>query len=75
MGGKSSKRASTGRYSSYESGSYSWGPQGYPAQPSQTYMPPPTPQSYGVRAPESKRKLERKYSRIDDDYNNVDEVT
>ncbi|GMP33956.1 hypothetical protein CsSME_00007044 [Camellia sinensis var. sinensis] len=82
MGGKSSKRASTGRYSSFESGSYSWGPQGYPAQPSQTYMPPsqtymppPTPQSYGVRAPESKRKLERKYSRIDDDYNNVDEVT
>ncbi|KAI8018054.1 E3 ubiquitin-protein ligase RGLG2 [Camellia lanceoleosa] len=82
MGGKSSKRASTGRYSSFESDSYSWGPQGYPAQPSQTYMPPsqtymppPPPQSYGVRAPESKRKLERKYSRIDDDYNNVDEVT
>ncbi|KAL7191821.1 hypothetical protein ACSBR2_023822 [Camellia fascicularis] len=82
MGGKSSKRASTGRYSSFESGSYSWGPQGYPAQPSQTYMPPsqtyvppPPPQSYGVRASESKRKLERKYSRIDDDYNNVDEVT
>ncbi|CAK9137524.1 unnamed protein product [Ilex paraguariensis] len=79
MGGRSSKRATTGRYSSVGSSSYSWGQHGYPqspyGQPSQGYVPPPPPQSYGGHAPELKRKLERKYSRIDDNYTSVDQVT
>ncbi|XP_059657205.1 E3 ubiquitin-protein ligase RGLG2-like [Cornus florida] len=94
MGGRSSKRATRSRYSSFDSSSNSWNQHGYPppssyaqpsqpygyppssyAQPSQAYVPPPPPQNYGSRAPESKRKLERKYSRIDDDYSSLDQVT
>ncbi|KAL3571180.1 hypothetical protein D5086_028429 [Populus alba] len=53
-------------------------PQSPYAQPSQEhtayqhYAPPP--QSYGDRAPTS-RRLERKYSRIDDNYNSLEQVT
>ncbi|KAF7135353.1 hypothetical protein RHSIM_Rhsim08G0180000 [Rhododendron simsii] len=82
MGGKISKRATTGRYSSYGSSSNTWGNQDYSSytqpsqpypsytQPSQPYVPPTPPQSYG-----SKRKLERKYSKIDDNYSSLEEVT
>ncbi|XP_015882382.1 E3 ubiquitin-protein ligase RGLG2 [Ziziphus jujuba] len=83
MGGSFSKRQRSSRYPSDASGSYSWGYQGYPQPP---YMPPnheygqpqyaSTPQSYGeVHAPESKRRLERKYSKIDDNYNSLEQVT
>ena len=41
--------------------------------PQQHYAPPP--QGYGGHAPESKRRLERKYSKIDDNYNSLDQVT
>ncbi|EOY22287.1 RING domain ligase2 isoform 1 [Theobroma cacao] len=62
---------------------YSWDHQRY-AQPSyapssrdyvpqQHYAPPL--QSYGGRAPESNRRLERKYSKIDDNYNSLEQVT
>lgn len=82
MGGSFSKRQRSSRYPSDASGSYSWGYQGYPQPP---YMPPnheygqpqyaSTPQSYGeVHAPESKRRLERKYSKIDDNYNSLEQV-
>jgi len=68
MGGRSSKAATSGRYSSFESSSRSWGPPpGYPSysQPSQPYVPPAPPQ----------RRLERKYSRIDDNYSSLEQVT
>ncbi|KAI8543818.1 hypothetical protein RHMOL_Rhmol08G0248700 [Rhododendron molle] len=82
MGGKISKRATTGRYSSYGSSSNTWSNQDYPSytqpsqpypsysQPSHPYVPPTPPQSYG-----SKRKLERKYSKIDDNYSSLEQVT
>ncbi|KAI3454386.1 hypothetical protein Pfo_011049 [Paulownia fortunei] len=77
MGAKNSKKSISGRYSSYASSSNSWSHHAYPqssyAQPSHSYAPQhPT---YGGPPPESKRKLERKYSRIDDNYNTLDQVT
>ncbi|XP_027123042.1 E3 ubiquitin-protein ligase RGLG2-like [Coffea arabica] len=80
MGGKSSKSSTSGRYSSYSSSSNSWGNYGsphsqypqpgynYAPQPSYNYAPAPPPQ-------ESRRRLERKYSRIDDDYTSLEQVT
>lgn len=72
MGGKSSKRSAPSRYSSFGSSSNPWSHHEYPQssypQQTQTYgpTPPPLPQSYGGFAHDSKKKLERKYSRIDD---------
>jgi len=73
---------STRTRSRYPSSSQSWSHNSYPqspyAQPSQEhtayqhYAPPP--QSYGDRAPNS-RRLERKYSRIDDNYNSLEQVS
>ena len=88
MGGITSKRESPRQASSRSSDSYSWNHHGYPQsphpqspypQPSQDYMPQqhfaPPPQTYGGgQAPESRRRLERKYSKIDDDYNSLDQV-
>lgn len=76
MGGKSSKRSTAGRYSSYSSSSRSWGNQAFPqyAEPSYSYGPPPPNQSYGAPDPETRRRLERKFSKINDDYNSVDQV-
>lgn len=76
MGGILSKRASPRQAST----SYSWNyPQSQYAQPSQEYMPyqhyAAAPQSYGGQPPGSGRSLERKYSRIDDNYNNLEQVT
>ena len=82
MGGVTSKRSTTERSSSVASNSYSRDPHSY-AQPSyapsgrdyvpqQHYAPPP--QSYGGHAPDSKRRLERKYSKIDDNYNSLEQV-
>lgn len=77
MGGKSSKRSTTGRYASFGSSSYS-GYQGYPqspyTQPSYNYPPPPPCQTYGGPPPESRKRLERKYSKIDDDYHSIEQV-
>ncbi|KAL3642293.1 E3 ubiquitin-protein ligase rglg2 [Castilleja foliolosa] len=78
MGAKSSKRSISGRYSTYaSSSSNSWGGHGYQqsnAQPNHSY-PSPQP-TYGGPPPlETKKRLERKYSRIDDNYNTLDQVT
>ncbi|KAL6583715.1 E3 ubiquitin-protein ligase rglg2 [Orobanche minor] len=77
MGAKNSKKSIPGRYSSYASSSSSRSynnpyPQPY-AQPTHSYASPqPT---YAGPPTESKRKLERKYSRIDDNYSTLDQVT
>ncbi|KAJ0785448.1 putative transcription factor C2H2 family [Helianthus annuus] len=81
MGGKSSKRASS-RYSSYGSTSNSRAyPQSSYQQP-QYSQPPvnqpyasPSFQSYPNQAPALKKRLERKFSRIDDNYTNLEQVT
>ncbi|MBA0718392.1 hypothetical protein Golax_006143 [Gossypium laxum] len=83
MGGIISKRSTTSQSSSVASNSYSWDSHRY-AQPSyapssqdygpeQRYAPPY--HSYGSYAPESKRRLERKFSKIDDNYNSLEQVT
>lgn len=78
MGGKSSKRSAPSRYSSFGSSTNSWSHHEYQQssypQPTHTYAPPHPPQSYGGWGPDSKKKLERKYSRIDDNYNSLDQV-
>ncbi|KAL8465647.1 hypothetical protein ACS0TY_034938 [Phlomoides rotata] len=78
MGAKNSKRSISGRYSSYASSSNSWSQQhAYP----QSSYPQPTPSyasphpTYGGPPPENKRRLERKFSRIDDNYHTLDQVT
>ncbi|KAL2243898.1 UNVERIFIED_CONTAM: E3 ubiquitin-protein ligase RGLG2 [Sesamum indicum] len=77
MGAKYSKKSISGRYSSYASSSNSWSQNAYPqssySQPTHSY--PPQYPTYGGPPPESKRKLERKYSRIDDNYHTLDQVT
>ncbi|XP_022135278.1 E3 ubiquitin-protein ligase RGLG2-like [Momordica charantia] len=84
MGGKSSKHGSSRRISSSRSSSQQRGHYGYQespyAQSRSEYAPqyqfaPQTPGYGGAQAPESRRRLERKYSRIDDNYNSLDQVT
>lgn len=79
MGCKFSKRAVSRPYSSYSSTSNPWVyPQSpFPQPPvTQSYAYPPSPyQSYPDQAPTVKKNLERKYSRIDDNYNNLEQVT
>ncbi|KAK4744363.1 hypothetical protein SAY87_010675 [Trapa incisa] len=85
MGGITSKRKSPS-YSRYGSSSNSWVHQGYPdpryslphedraQHQHQHYLPPP--QGYGsYDPPQSRRKLERKFSKIEDDYTSLDQVT
>ncbi|OVA20562.1 von Willebrand factor [Macleaya cordata] len=89
MGGKSSKSA-VSRRSSFGSSTSSWSNQGYPQSPyvshDQNYAPPPhnhasapsyapPPQNRAPQAGGPQRKLERKYSRIADNYNSLEEVT
>ncbi|KAK6924757.1 hypothetical protein RJ641_009083, partial [Dillenia turbinata] len=88
MGGRISKGLSSRSYSSSGSNSYPYSSQGY-SQPSyvQPYAPPPSsyyaPQqhyappseNYGGSTAGSKRKLDRKYSRIDDNYTSLEQVT
>ncbi|XP_047310385.1 E3 ubiquitin-protein ligase RGLG2-like [Impatiens glandulifera] len=76
MGGKSSKRATSGRYTTYESSPYGYPPQSY-AQSSHSYTqtPPPPPQSYGGWPQEPRRNVEKKFSRIDDNFTSLDQVT
>ncbi|TYG42002.1 hypothetical protein ES288_D12G221700v1 [Gossypium darwinii] len=83
MGGIISKRSTTSQSSSVASNSYSWdshryaqpsyAPSGQDYVPEQRYAPPY--HSYGGYAPESKRRLERKFSKIDDNYNSLEQVT
>lgn len=84
MGGLVSKRESPRHAPSYGSASHSWNHQqsypesqySYPPQdyaPQQHYAPPP--QNYGGYPPQSRRKLERKYSKIEDDYTSLEQVT
>lgn len=82
MGGKISKKssASTGRYASFNSSSYTGHCGGYSQpspQPSYSYAspPPPTRTYGGGPPPESRKRLERKFSRIDDNYHTLDQVT
>ncbi|XP_065874426.1 E3 ubiquitin-protein ligase RGLG2-like isoform X2 [Euphorbia lathyris] len=76
MGGIFSRQSSPRQVST----SYSWSypPEPYP-QPSQEFMPyqhhAPPSQSYGNQAPNTGRRLERKYSKIDDNYNSLEQVT
>lgn len=78
MGGKSSKRSYSSRNSSYGSTSnvsaYPQSPYHQPAYTPPYASPSPFP-SYSQPAPTVKRKLERKYSKIDDDYNSLEQVT
>ncbi|KAJ9169441.1 hypothetical protein P3X46_017640 [Hevea brasiliensis] len=83
MGGKNSK-GSSGRHIS----SSSWNQYGYPQatpypcpspQQNQYYTPqqhqPSTSYSYEAGGPQPQRRLDRKYSRIADDYKTLDQVT
>ncbi|KAI8017865.1 E3 ubiquitin-protein ligase RGLG2 [Camellia lanceoleosa] len=70
--------SSTGPYEynqpSYPQESQSCAPQmAYPAYPPQQYYAPP--QNYGGRPQEPQRKLDRRYSRIADNYNSLEQVT
>lgn len=78
-----SKRGNSRGSSRYRSTSHSWNDHGYSpspsAQPSRDYLPqqhyaPPT-QSYVGQAPGLKKRLERKYSKIEDNYNTLEQVT
>ncbi|KAJ4710977.1 E3 ubiquitin-protein ligase RGLG2-like [Melia azedarach] len=85
MGGKSSRSASGRHYSPTGSASSSsWNNYGYPPPspypqstpyyPSQPYSPAP-PFNYGSQTPQPQRRLDRKYSRIEDNYTTLDQVT
>ncbi|XVF85087.1 hypothetical protein PTKIN_Ptkin17bG0089900 [Pterospermum kingtungense] len=87
MGGKSSKDSSgRGYLTSRSGGSDAWGHYGYPPQsgypPENSYYPPPhlyappPPYNYGSQTSQRAHKsLERKYSRIADNYQTLDQVT
>lgn len=86
MGGRNSKEGSWRQTPSFGSTSSSWSPQGYPQSPydgsrshssQESYAPPlqqyaPSP-NYGGSAP-AQKKLERRYSRIADNYRSLEEV-
>ncbi|XP_050225370.1 E3 ubiquitin-protein ligase RGLG2-like isoform X2 [Mercurialis annua] len=76
MGGIFSKQGSPRQASA----PYSWNyPQPPYGQPNQEYMPyqqcAPVPQGYGGQAPDSGRRMDRKFSKIDDNYNSLEQVT
>lgn len=82
MGGKSSKHGSSRRISSSRSNSQQRSHYGYPQSPyaqsrstPQYRYAPSTPSYGGTQAPETRKRLERKYSRIDDNYNSLEQVT
>ncbi|KAK7364835.1 hypothetical protein VNO80_13579 [Phaseolus coccineus] len=73
-------------HSGYGQGGYAYEPQ-QPSYPTQQnyYAPPPPQQNYGyepqphdsgrVASHRNEKRLDRKYSRIEDNYNSIDEVT
>nr|XP_043605919.1 E3 ubiquitin-protein ligase RGLG2-like [Erigeron canadensis]XP_043605920.1 E3 ubiquitin-protein ligase RGLG2-like [Erigeron canadensis] len=73
MGGKSSKRSVSSRYASLGPASNSYGYQQHSV--SQPYASLSPCQSYPDQAPATKKKLESKYTRIDDNYENLNQVT
>ncbi|XP_054820136.1 E3 ubiquitin-protein ligase RGLG2 isoform X2 [Prosopis cineraria] len=86
MGGKSSKEEYRRRVSSYGSASSCsrWDGYGYPQSPHPPQNPYYTPQhssapapfyEYGSQTSQPSRRLDRRYSRIADDYRSLDEVT
>ncbi|CBI16816.3 hypothetical protein VitviT2T_000594 [Vitis vinifera] len=86
MGGKSSKRRSGREYPSFESSSFNHHgysqsqpyEEAYPAQPYHTpqHHSPPPPRYYsGAQTPHRHPQLDRRYSRIADNYNSLDQVT
>lgn len=85
MGSFMSKRARTRQPSPFPSSSQSWSHQSYPYPaypqpahdyaPQPIYEPPPPSSSYGGYPPHSERKLERKFSKINDDYTSLEQVT
>lgn len=78
MGGKNSKEGGPREFDSYGSGNSStWNQFNYPPPPSphvQQY-PYPEPSDYETPQPQPQRRLDRKYSRIADNYQSLDEVT
>ncbi|XP_043706402.1 E3 ubiquitin-protein ligase RGLG2-like isoform X2 [Telopea speciosissima] len=89
MGGKSSRESSSSRYNSSYGSSSSFNHHGYPQSPytqqppsyapQHQYAPQPqyapsSPSPYGNRG-NPRKKLERKYSRIADNYNSLEQVT
>lgn len=87
MGGRSSKGYSGRRYASSSSSGSSWNQyppktppypneQPYYAPQSHYEQPPPQPPpSYGHPPPPTQKRLDRKYSRIADNYKSLDQVT
>ncbi|KAF3796817.1 E3 ubiquitin-protein ligase [Nymphaea thermarum] len=75
MGGKQSKRKSRDYPPSYNYNSYNYGPPP-PYRPSSSWNAPShAPPSETYVQPEMKHKLQRRYSRIADNYNSLDQVT
>ncbi|KAK8643492.1 hypothetical protein V6N13_012787 [Hibiscus sabdariffa] len=85
MGGKSSKYLSGKKYRTGRSGgSDSWSHYGYPSQSGyppqnpyytpQDHYAPPHSSNYGSKTPRRRQKIV-KYSRIDDNYQTLDQVT
>ncbi|KAJ7956754.1 E3 ubiquitin-protein ligase RGLG2-like protein [Quillaja saponaria] len=86
MGGKSSKGSGRRQFSPSGSAiSSSWGDYGYPQSSYPQSNPYYTPQhhlasapssyGYGSQTPQPQRRLDRRYSRISDNYRSLDEVT
>ncbi|GAV90463.1 Copine domain-containing protein/zf-C3HC4_3 domain-containing protein [Cephalotus follicularis] len=86
MGGKSSKGGSGRRYASYGSAnSTPWNNYGYPQSPylqqttycttPQHYHAPAPSHNYGSQTPQPQKRLDRRYSRIADNYRTLDQVT
>ncbi|KAK9276803.1 hypothetical protein L1049_006339 [Liquidambar formosana] len=84
MGGKSSKGTCRRHvFSSYGSSASSWNHHSYPRSPypqrNQYHTPQhryaPSPYHYGAQTPGPHRNLDRKYSRITDDYHTLEQVT
>ncbi|KAK4549309.1 hypothetical protein RGQ29_032753 [Quercus rubra] len=85
MGSKNSKGSGRREFTSYGSASSSTYNQQYGYTPQHQHGPPPTSSSYGSQASfnygseipvaQPHRKLDRKYSRIADNYRSLDEVT
>ncbi|CAN6479655.1 unnamed protein product [Victoria cruziana] len=75
MGGKQSKRKSRDYSSSHNYSSYNYGPPPSYA-PSSSWNPPSyAPSSEAYMQPDMKNKLQRRYSRIADNYNSLEQVT
>ncbi|KAA0034249.1 E3 ubiquitin-protein ligase RGLG2-like [Cucumis melo var. makuwa] len=80
MGGKNSREVGQREFGSYGSGNSStWDQYNYPPPSPSPYVqqyPYTEPSGYGSQTPQQpRRRLDRKYSRIADNYQSLDEVT